>query len=88
MASAPVKWQYYSETIDLKFNAGFVGASQDQKTLQISPLVGWYITLDKEGQGWGQEERMEELELFLSRTNFLLITCIEAANICISCDKS
>ena len=47
MASAPVKWQYYSETIDLKFNAGFVGASQDQKTLQISPLVGWYITLDR-----------------------------------------
>jgi len=48
MASAPVKWQYYNKTIDLKFNAGFVGASQDQKTLQISPLVGWYITLDKE----------------------------------------
>ena len=62
MASAPVKWQYYSEEIDLKFNAGFVGASQDQKTLQISPLVGWYITLDKEDKegakkggwrGWG-----------------------------------
>ena len=50
MASAPVKWQYYNETIDLKFNAGFVGASQDQKTLQISPLIGWYITLDKKDQ--------------------------------------
>ena len=50
MASAPVKWQYYNKTIDLKFNAGFVGASQDQKTLQISPLVGWYITLEKKDQ--------------------------------------
>ena len=58
MASAPVKWQYYSETIDLKFNAGFVGASQDQKTLQISPLVGWYITLDREDKdGGGAKKR-------------------------------
>ena len=50
LASAPVNWQYYSEMIDLKFNAGFVGATQDQKTLQISPSVGWYITLDKEDE--------------------------------------
>ena len=47
MASAPVKWDYYGKEIPLQFNAGFIGATQDQKTLQISPSVGWYITVDK-----------------------------------------
>jgi len=67
MASAPVTWQYHSETIDLRFNVGFLGASQDQMTLKISPLVGWYITLyqDHEDETKSFDER---LELFLRST--------------------
>ena len=47
LASAQIKWRYYGKNIPLQFNAGFIGATQDQKTLQISPSVGWYITVNK-----------------------------------------
>jgi len=43
LAEAPVVWDYHGTTIDLKFKAGFVGATQDKDTGTISPLVGWFI---------------------------------------------
>ena len=39
----PVLWDYYGTEIDLTFNAGFIGATQDQETDVISPVVGWFI---------------------------------------------
>jgi len=43
IAEVPVLWDYYGTEIDLKFNAGFIGATQDQDTGVISPIVGWFI---------------------------------------------
>ena len=43
IASAPVKWNYHGEIIDLAFKAGFVGATQDIETGTIRPLVGWFM---------------------------------------------
>ena len=60
MSSAPVIWKYYGDVIPLQFNAGFIGATQDQKTLQISPAVGWYITLDKSDKKDTREEEYYE----------------------------
>ena len=39
----PVLWDYYGTEIDLTFNAGFIGATKDQETGVISPVVGWFI---------------------------------------------
>jgi hypothetical protein len=44
MSCAPVEWDYYGASIPLDFNAGFVGAVQDETTLQIRPAIGWFIT--------------------------------------------
>merc|ERR1712093_731072 len=44
MSSAPVTWDYLGKEIKLDFNAGFVGAVQDGKTLQIRPQISWFIT--------------------------------------------
>eukprot|EP00747_Dinoflagellata_sp_TGD_P162443 gnl/TRDRNA2_/TRDRNA2_180066_c0_seq1.p1 gnl/TRDRNA2_/TRDRNA2_180066_c0~~gnl/TRDRNA2_/TRDRNA2_180066_c0_seq1.p1 ORF type:complete len:503 (-),score=116.03 gnl/TRDRNA2_/TRDRNA2_180066_c0_seq1:90-1481(-) len=44
MSCAPVEWAYYERSINLDFNAGFVGATQDAESLQIRPAVGWFIT--------------------------------------------
>jgi len=43
LASAPVEWNYYGESLDLKFKAGFVGAEQDQASGVVRPKVGWFI---------------------------------------------
>eukprot|EP01084_Bolivina_argentea_P248244 415218_1 len=43
LASAPVEWTYYGKKLNLKFLAGFVGFTQDAKTLEITPNVGWCI---------------------------------------------
>ncbi len=42
ISSAPVTWLYYGEEHKLEFNAGFIGAIQDAKTLCIRPQIGWY----------------------------------------------
>jgi hypothetical protein len=44
MSQAPVTWTYHSEELALNFNADFIGATQDPKTLAIAPHVGWFIT--------------------------------------------
>jgi len=43
LAQAPVKWNNNGKNIDLFFKAGFVGATQDEETGTIRPLVGWFI---------------------------------------------
>eukprot|EP01084_Bolivina_argentea_P038461 71099_1 len=43
-ASAPVLWKYgYRTTYKLDFVAGFMGYEQDKQTLQLKPVIGWYI---------------------------------------------
>merc|ERR1711879_557159 len=46
LASAPVVWQYNGVEVNLKFKAGFVGATQERDTGAISPLIGWFIAHD------------------------------------------
>merc|ERR1712151_978743 len=43
LASAPVVWKYLGREVNLKFKAGFIGATQEQNTGAISPLIGWFI---------------------------------------------
>jgi len=52
LAQAPVKWNNNGKNIDLFFNAGFVGATQDEETGTIRPLVGWFIEKKVESK-WG-----------------------------------
>jgi hypothetical protein len=37
-------WKYYSDELDLKFVAGFVGIKQDKENLSLKPEIGWAIT--------------------------------------------
>merc|ERR1711964_257019 len=37
LSEAPVLWEYFGSEMPLKFKAGFLGASQDPKSLTISP---------------------------------------------------
>jgi hypothetical protein len=50
MSSAPVTWNYLGKEMNLDFNAGFVGAVQDAKTLQIRPQISWFITCATEAE--------------------------------------
>eukprot|EP00486_Rosalina_sp_Unknown_P000639 CAMPEP_0201567008 /NCGR_PEP_ID=MMETSP0190_2-20130828/7227_1 /ASSEMBLY_ACC=CAM_ASM_000263 /TAXON_ID=37353 /ORGANISM="Rosalina sp." /LENGTH=440 /DNA_ID=CAMNT_0047986463 /DNA_START=37 /DNA_END=1356 /DNA_ORIENTATION=+ len=43
IASAPVKWKRMGKELELKFLAGFVGYTQDQKTMELCPNIGWCI---------------------------------------------
>ena len=45
ISSAPVKWKRndIGKTFDMKFFAGFVGYTQDKKTLELCPNIGWCI---------------------------------------------
>jgi len=43
LAAAPVSWNYFGQTIELKFKAGFVGATQESRTGTIKPVVGWFV---------------------------------------------
>jgi hypothetical protein len=44
LSVAPFTWKYYSDRFSMKFIAGFVGASQDAKTMAIRPEIGWAVT--------------------------------------------
>ena len=46
ISSAPVEWidEKEGKNYDLKFVAGFIGCSQDEKTLEVSPKIGWLIS--------------------------------------------
>ena len=45
ISSAPVEWidEMAGKKYDMKFVAGFIGCSQDEKTLDVSPKIGWLI---------------------------------------------
>jgi len=41
-----VDWKYYGRTHDLHFHAGFIGATQDRTTGELTPTLGWNVTHD------------------------------------------
>jgi hypothetical protein len=43
LSTAPVIWQYYATTIPLSFQSGFIGATQNSTSFEITPNVGWVI---------------------------------------------
>jgi len=45
ISSAPVKYVDVKtgKNYDMKFVAGFIGCAQDEKTLEVSPKIGWLI---------------------------------------------
>jgi hypothetical protein len=40
---APFTWEYYDTELPMELVAGFVGASQDEKTLALRPEIGWAV---------------------------------------------
>ena len=47
LAESPVNWVYKGKQLKLKFIAGFMGYTQDPKTLEICPNLGWCIVHEK-----------------------------------------
>ena len=47
LAQAPVTWKYHGNNLKLQFIAGFMGYTQDPKTLEICPNLGWCIAHEK-----------------------------------------
>ena len=47
VAQAPVIWDYNGKLLNMKFLAGFVGYTQDEKTMEICPNLAWCIAHDK-----------------------------------------
>mmetsp|Transcript_30352 Transcript_30352/g.49409 ORF Transcript_30352/g.49409 Transcript_30352/m.49409 type:complete len:421 (-) Transcript_30352:358-1620(-) len=45
IAAAPVKWDRLGTMIDMKFLAGFVGFTQDPKSLEICPNIAWIVAM-------------------------------------------
>jgi hypothetical protein len=43
VAVAPFRWEYRDRSFDMEFVGGFVGVSQDQKTLAVKPEIGWVV---------------------------------------------
>lgn len=43
LSEAPVKWKYLGTDIDLTFKAGFIGATQGEKSGVVRPMVGLFI---------------------------------------------
>ena len=58
--STPFTWQYLQEELEMYFYAGFLGVSQDKKSLALRPVIGWAV-VDKE-----REERAK----LISRVRF------------------
>ena len=48
MNSAPMIWDYHGKMLQMELLAGFIGSTQDPKTLAIRPKIGWAI---REGTG-------------------------------------
>jgi Ras-related protein Rab-6A len=67
-SSAPVVWTYLGSPIDLSFTSGFFGATQDNSTGVITPVVGWLITKDEEKEKKRHpEEEVQEREEVLKK---------------------
>jgi hypothetical protein len=43
ISKAPFEWQYYLQTFNMEFVAGFVGIQQDDITLTLRPEIGWAV---------------------------------------------
>lgn len=43
LSVAPITWKYYERQISLEFVAGFIGASQNTRTLALRPEIGWAV---------------------------------------------
>ena len=48
MNSAPMVWNYHGKMLQMELLAGFIGATQDPKTLAVRPKIGWAV---REGTG-------------------------------------
>ena len=46
--STPFNWEYFDTTYPMHFFAGFMGVSQDPKTLALRPEIGWAVADDDE----------------------------------------
>lgn len=43
MNSAPMVWNYHGKMLQMELLAGFIGSTQNSKTLAIRPKVGWAV---------------------------------------------
>jgi hypothetical protein len=55
LSHVPVIWQYLNTTIPMTLSGGFVGISQDPRTLAVRPAIGWGVqTAPTDGQPDGR----------------------------------
>ncbi len=43
LSKVPFGWDYLDQSFDMEFLGGFVGVTQDQKTLTLRPEIGWAV---------------------------------------------
>jgi hypothetical protein len=43
VSAVPFKWQYLGESLAMELLSGFVGISQDARTLAVRPAIGWAV---------------------------------------------
>lgn len=43
LCKAPFKWHYLNCVYEMEFLAGFIGFTQDKKTLAVRPKIGWAV---------------------------------------------
>lgn len=44
LSKVPFQWEFLDRVLDMNFVGGFIGLSQDQKTSEVRPEIGWAIT--------------------------------------------
>ena len=54
ISKSPFIWDYYGVKYKMEFNAGFVGYTQDPKTLSLRPEIGWTV-LDLGEKSWAKK---------------------------------
>ena len=53
ISKAPFTWNYFGVDYKMEFNAGFVGCTQDEKTLSLRPEIGWAV-IDLGQKSWAK----------------------------------
>lgn len=77
LSKVDFNWNYYDNTYEMEFLAGFVGIKQDKKSLTLRPEIGWLVKEKKSNN----KKLIQKEEYFLTNwkiylTVFLGIFCI------------
>ena len=68
ISSASVEWKRndIGKTFDMKFFAGFIGYTQNKKTMELCPNIGWCIAYANEKKDLNENEKKKRKQNLLS----------------------